>query len=157
MSEKSAAVPTPAREDRASQRTAQTVPAPRRSHADADDGSRTREAVRTGAADHGYAPARYALEPLPALRRPARPCVPRLPRRPALTCNWTAPTARLVFRRLRRGPGRLLVHVHAPLRVHAELPHGRSAPFLAARRVADPFSPKANAESLSARDRSTRC
>jgi hypothetical protein len=68
MSEKTAAVPTPAREDRTSQRTAPTVPAPRRSPDDADDGSTTREAVRTGAADHGYAPARYALERLTALR-----------------------------------------------------------------------------------------
>ena len=68
MSEKTAAVPTPAREDRASQRTARTVPAPRRSPDDAEDGSTTREAVRTAAADHGYAPARYALEHLTALR-----------------------------------------------------------------------------------------
>ena len=68
MSEKSAAVTTPVREDRAPQRTAETVPAPRRSPDDTDDGSTTREAVRTGAADHGYAPARYALERLAALR-----------------------------------------------------------------------------------------
>ena len=68
MSEKSAAVPTTAREDAASQRTARTVPAPRRSPDDADDGSTTREAVRTAAADHGYGPARYALERLRVLR-----------------------------------------------------------------------------------------
>lgn len=68
MPENSAAAPTPARADRASQRTAPTVPEPRCSPEDADDWSMTREPVDTGRADHGYAPARYALERLTALR-----------------------------------------------------------------------------------------